>query len=78
VKTQLSGNSGRKKPWPEKWPGRRRRKRIIIGRFFLVAYTTKLMNMQLFADSILFPASKFDFSAHVWSFLILRHQVTHP
>jgi hypothetical protein len=34
VKTQLSGNSGREKPWPEKWPGKRKRKRIIIGRFF--------------------------------------------
>jgi hypothetical protein len=30
----MSGNPGSEKPWPEKWPGRRRRKRIIIGRFF--------------------------------------------
>jgi hypothetical protein len=34
VKTQMSGNPGSEKPWPEKWSGRRRRKRIIIGRIF--------------------------------------------
>jgi hypothetical protein len=31
----MSGNPGSEKPWPEKWPGRRRGKRIIIGRIFL-------------------------------------------
>jgi len=35
VKTHVSGNPGSEKPWPEKWPGRRRKKRIIIGGIFL-------------------------------------------
>lgn len=34
VKTQMSGNLGSEKPWPEKWPGGGGEKRIIIGRFF--------------------------------------------
>jgi hypothetical protein len=46
VKTQMSGNCGSEKPWPQKWPARRRRKRIIIGRIFLSSIKTKLMNMQ--------------------------------
>jgi len=45
--------------------GEEEKKKNNNWKIFLVAYTTKLMNMQLFADSILFPASKFDFSAHV-------------
>jgi hypothetical protein len=32
VRTQMSGNPCSEKPWPEKWPGKRKRK--IIGRFF--------------------------------------------
>jgi len=31
----MSGSPGSEKPWPEKWPGRRSRKRIIIGRIFM-------------------------------------------
>ena len=46
--------------------------------FFLVAYRRRLMNMQLFEDSSLFPASTFDSSPFFWSFLNIRHQVTQP